>query len=135
MIRPSSGRVAALAIALFVLSLATAPRVLAQGFDPEQMRLRMTEQVGETVKALELEGATADTVRAILMARVEKRMGIMAEMRSGQGGGREGMREAFARMDEETGKQMAEVLNEKQLAAWKAREEELRSQRGRRPGN
>ena len=135
MIRILSGRLPGLALALLALSLVPTTRVQAQGFDPEQMRLRMTEQVGETIAALELEGETADTVRGILLARVEKRMKLFAEMRSGQGPGREGMREAFGKIDEETGTQLAEVLTAEQVAAWKAREEEIRSRMRRGPGN
>jgi hypothetical protein len=137
MIRKSIGRPVALVV-LF-LALVLPARVSAQGFDPEAMRQRMTDQVAETVKTLALEGEVADKVHEILMARVEKRMELFAEMRAareqGRQGGFQGMRDKMASQDEETGKQLAEVLTEEQLAAWKAHEEELRSRMRRGPRN
>jgi len=137
MIRNRIGRPAAFVVLL--LALAAPTRAGAQGFDPQAMRQRMTDQVDETVKTLALEGEVATKVKEILMARVEKRMELFARMRAareqGQQGGFQGMRAAMASLDEETGKQLAEVLTEDQLAAWKAHEEELRSQMRRGPRN
>lgn len=133
MFRPSTRRAATFAIGFFVLTLLAAPLARAQGFDPERMRERMVAQVGETIDALELEGETADTVRAILMARAEKRMELFSSMRGGNGD-RQAMGEAIAKMDEETGEKLAGVLTGEQVAKWKAREEELRLRR-RRPRN
>jgi hypothetical protein len=133
MIRTSTGRTATVALTLLVVAFLSAPPANAQGFDPERARQRMSEQVGETVKALELEGETADTVRSILMARVEKRMELFASMRPGEGRGPEGMREAMAKLDTEAEGRLAGVLTKEQVDAWKAHEEALRSRMRRGP--
>lgn len=131
--RHSFRRAISVAATFVVLLLAGTPASSAQGFNPERMKARMTAQVDETIKTLALEGETADTVRTILMDRVEKRFTLMG---AGRGQGDRGaMREAMQKLDDETTGRLAEVLTEEQLAAWKKHEEAQRAAMGRRrPG-
>ncbi len=128
-----------MALALTLCLFAVLP-VLAQPFggppDPEQMRARLAEETDALVALLKLTEAQEVQVRSLLDDRNEKRVALFEKAREQRS------REAFralradvAALDEETDRQLAEVLTDDQMATYEKRQEEQAAERrGRRRG-
>ncbi len=116
-------------LAVFAVLLLTAGIVHAQrgNFSPEQMRARFEEQNKELAQKLALTEDQMPKFMEIMTASVDKRIDMIAEMR-GRRGDRQGFREKMASLDEETIKNLAEVLTEDQMKKY----EEIQANRPRR---
>jgi hypothetical protein len=118
-------------LALFLLSLWLAPAMLAQGqgFSPERMQARMEANIEDTIQQLGLTEEKADLVRPILQASMEKRMAVMKNR-----SGREAMRTKMQEIDKGTETELANVLSDEEMKAYKKLQEERRAQRPRNRG-
>ncbi len=119
-----------LIVGLLGLGMARAAMAQPRTFDPERMKERMYEQVEELLKKMDLDEATAEKVRPILRADVDRRVAMMKERpkhRPEPGA----MRERMEAIGRETEARLAEVLTEAQLERYRKLREEQR-QAGRR---
>lgn len=118
-------------LALFLLSLWLAPATFAQGqgFSPERMQARMESNIEDTIQQLGLTEEKTDLVRPILQASMEKRMAVMKNRP-----GREAMRTKMQEIDKDTETELANVLSDEEMKAYKKLQEERRSQRPRNRG-
>ncbi|WP_456424624.1 hypothetical protein [Rhodocaloribacter sp.] len=111
--------------ALFLGVGLAAPAHAQRGFSPERMKERMISEMEDTLARLGLEEATTAKVRPILTAGIEKRLALFREVREmrKQGGGNRGargaMREKMMKLEEETEKELADVLSEEQMAKYR----------------
>ena len=106
--------------------------------DPEQIRSRMVAETEDTISRLELDEATAENVRAVLMASIDERIALFKETRemrangNGDRNARRAMRDRMMQLQQETGKKLAEILSDEQMARYRKIVAEKRG--GRRGG-
>lgn len=118
-----------------LIMIGFAASAYAQGFgrpSPEQMRERMTQQMTDLIAELKLEEAQTDTVNAILMGSIDKRMKLVED----NNGSRRGLREKLGQVGEETTELLAGVLSDEQMETYRKFTERTNRRRGgRRGGN
>ncbi|QXD15046.1 hypothetical protein GQ464_016810 [Rhodocaloribacter litoris] len=125
-------------LVVWLVGFGLAATVTAQprSFDPERMKERLYEQAEDLLKKMELDEATAEKVRPILLAGVDRRMALMRELR-GTRPAPGVMQEKMTEIDRETEAQLAGVLTEAQLETYRKLRDEQRAaaRRGMRRRN
>ncbi|HMB93023.1 MAG TPA: hypothetical protein VKP65_19390 [Rhodothermales bacterium] len=118
-------------LALLLMSLWLAPATFAQGQrpSPERMKARMEANMEDTIQQLGLTDEKAALVRPIFQSSMEKRMEMMKNRQD-----REAMRTKMLELDQETETELAKVLSDKEMKAYKKLREERRAQRPRTRG-
>ncbi len=98
----------------------------------------MVAETEDTISRLELDEATAENVRAVLMASIDERIALFKETRemrangNGDRNARRAMRDRMMQLQQETGKKLAEILSDEQMARYRKIVAEKRG--GRRGG-
>lgn len=130
----AASRLVLLLILGLAAGLSVVPQTFAQGRrgSPEQMQERMAARTDTLLAQLNLTAAQAAPARAILEARNEQQLRLMAEAR--ESGARRGMRAEMAALEDATEHELAEVLTEAQMKKYRQLREAQRNRRGRRRG-